>query len=313
MPSIVTLTFSPCIDKSASVPSLIPEKKLNCSDVKLEPGGGGINVARAIVRLGGQAAIIAPCGGYTGKFLQHLIEKENISSVIVETANDTRENIIILDQGANKQYRFGMPPVTLTEHEYQKCLDALNDTEGVEFIIVSGSFPSVVPTAIFTQLATIANRKKAKLIVDTSGKALKEAMASGVYLVKPNLAELCALAGVDKIDISGVEENAKAVLKNYNCCVMVVSLGKDGAMLITRDEVQITTPPDVKIKSTVGAGDSLVAGVVCKLAGGHSLQEALQYGVACGTAATMNPGTELCHKEDADALYLLIKESQFKV
>ena len=106
MTSIITITFSPCIDKSTSVHSLIPEKKLKCSTPKLEPGGGGINVARAIKKLGSEATAIFPSGGYTGKFFNHLMEKENIPSIIVETANETRENIIVVDQSTNNQYRF---------------------------------------------------------------------------------------------------------------------------------------------------------------------------------------------------------------
>ena len=252
-----------------------------------------------------------PCGGCTGEFLQHLIETENLSSVIVDTAGETRENIIILDHSTNKQYRFGMPANSLTEDEYQKCLDALNEIESIEFIIVSGSFPPGTPLTTYSRLATIADRKKAKLIVDSSGTALEQAVALGVYLIKPNLAELCTLAGVDRIDLRDVEENARMVIRKYNCCV-IVSLGKDGAMLITENEVHKVTPPDVKIKSTVGAGDSMVAGIVYKLGTGSNLEQALQYGVACGTAATMNPGTELCHKEDADALYSLLRESNVK-
>src|SRR5688500_18848309 len=107
MSSILTITFSPCIDKSTSINSLIPEKKLRCDPPKLEPGGGGINVARAITKLGGQATAIYPSGGYTGQHFNHLLVQENIPSRIVETASETRENFIVLDQSANNQYRFG--------------------------------------------------------------------------------------------------------------------------------------------------------------------------------------------------------------
>ena len=105
MSFIVTITFSPCIDKSASIPALIPENKLRCSKIKLEPGGGGINVARAIKKIGGNATCILPSGGCTGKFLAHLLEKENIHTVIINTANETRENFIIKDEGTGNQYR----------------------------------------------------------------------------------------------------------------------------------------------------------------------------------------------------------------
>ena len=109
MSAIVTITFSPCIDKSTSIHALIPEKKLRCALPKLEPGGGGINVARAIKKLGGVATAIFSSGGYTGKFFNHLLEKENIPSVIIESGNEMRENIIVLDEAANNQYRLQRP------------------------------------------------------------------------------------------------------------------------------------------------------------------------------------------------------------
>ncbi|MFZ1369449.1 MAG: PfkB family carbohydrate kinase, partial [Ferruginibacter sp.] len=125
MASIITITFSPCIDKSTSIPALIPEKKLRCAVPKLEPGGGGINVARAIIKLGGSAVAVFPSGGYTGKFFNHLMENENVPSVIIETGNETRENIIVLDDSNNNQYRFGMPGTRLTETEWKQCLHAV--------------------------------------------------------------------------------------------------------------------------------------------------------------------------------------------
>ncbi|WP_026770256.1 1-phosphofructokinase family hexose kinase [Asinibacterium sp. OR53] len=308
MSSIVTITFSPCIDKSASIPFLIPDKKLQCSKVKLEPGGGGINVARAIKKIGGNATCILLSGGYTGKFLNHLLEKESIHTIIIETINETRENFIIKDEHTDNQYRLGMPAGKLSGNEWKQCLNALNEIKDVDFIVVSGSLPPGVPLGIFEQLTKNAERKNAKLIVDISGNALKEAVIQGVYLIKPNLAELSALVGLSSIHIDQVEGIAKNVIQQYKCEIIVVSLGKEGAMLVTRDEIYRVSPPKVKVKSTVGAGDSMVAGIVYSLTKGSNLKQALQYGVACGTAATMNPGTGLCHKEDADGLYFLLSE-----
>lgn len=306
MSTIVTITFSPCIDKSTSVPALIPEKKLKCSLPKLEPGGGGINVARAIKKLGSEAIAIFPSGGYTGKFFNHLLEQENIASVIIDTVNETRENFIVLDEADNKQYRFGLPGTELFEDEWKQCLREAEQIQNAAFIIASGSLPPGVPADIYAQLSRIAKKNNAKFIVDTSGEALKQASEEGVYLLKPNLGELSTLAGREKIGIEEVEEVAKGLI-HKNCAeVIVVSLGQEGAMLLTKDETHRVKPPQVERKSTVGAGDSMVAGIVYSLSLGRSLKQALLYGVACGTAATMNPGTELCRKEDADELFILL-------
>jgi 6-phosphofructokinase 2 len=307
MSTIVTITFSPCIDKSTSVPALIPEKKLKCTVPKLEPGGGGINVARAIKKLGGEATAIFPSGGYTGKFFNHLMERENIPAVIIETTNETRENIIVLEESSNNQYRFGMPGTELSDTEWKQCLKAVEEINNAEFIIASGSLPPGVPLNIYAQLAKIAKTKNAKFIVDTSGDALNQAVDEGVYLLKPNIGELSSLAGKKELQHSEVKDIAAQIIKKGKCEVMVISMGAEGAMLVTKDGSKIITPPAVERKSTVGAGDSMVAGIVFYLFQGHSIIESVQYGVACGTAATMNSGTELCKKEDADKLYLLIR------
>lgn len=312
MPSIVTITFSPCIDKSTSVPSLLPEKKLKCSAPKLEPGGGGINVARAIKKLGGEATAVFPSGGYTGKYFNHLLEKENIPCIIIEVANETRENIIVLDASTNNQYRFGMPGTALNENEWKHCIKAVEETENTEFIVASGSLPPGVPLNIYALLAKIAKNKKAKFIVDTSGEALKQAVDEGVYLLKPNLGELSSLAGKKEIRSDEIKDAATEIIAKGKCEVIVVSMGAAGAMLVTQEFSEIITPPPVKRQSTVGAGDSMVAGIIFYLSRGKSLVQAVQYGVACGTAATMNPGTELCKKEDADKLYTLMQKKNGK-
>lgn len=309
MPVNITITFNPCIDKSTAVAALIPEKKLSCAPPILEPGGGGINVARAIKKLGGSAIAIYPSGGYTGAFFNELMKKEHIDSVIITAKNETRENIIVLDESSADQYRFGMPGNALIEKEWKQCLDAIENTNDVEFIVASGSLPPGVPLNIFGRLAKIAKNKNAKLIVDTSGDALKEALKEGVYLLKPNLAELSKLAGRVAIELNDVENIAKEIIANGTCTVMVVSMGANGALVVTKDLTKRFTPPAVKRRSTIGAGDSMVAGIVHYLSTGKTLEKAIQYGVACGTAATMNPGTALCKKEDADKLYteILIK------
>src|SRR4051794_36968390 len=137
MSKIVTITFSPCIDKSTTAPVFIPEKKLTCTPPKLEPGGGGINVARAIKKLGADALAIFPSGGYTGKFLNHLVEIENVNYIAIEIASETRENFIVLETSTNNQYRFGMPGTPLHEKELKQCIHAVAAKDGVEFIVAS--------------------------------------------------------------------------------------------------------------------------------------------------------------------------------
>ena len=307
MSKIITVTFNPAIDKSTSVAALIPEKKLNCALPVYEPGGGGINVARAIKKLGGEAIAVYLAGGYSGiKFIQ-LLSDESIEFIVTQTQNNTRENLVVVEDTTNKQFRFGMPGLKVTEPEWQACLKSIEDVNNVDFIVASGSLPEGIPTDIFARIALIAQEKKAKFIVDTTGDALKQAVQAGVYLIKPNLGELSSLLGKKELSLESVGEVARELIEKGNCEVVAVSMGAEGAMLVTKDLMISIKPPTVERKSTVGAGDSMVAGIVLSLSKNKSLIESVQYGVACGTAATMNEGSELCRKEDAEHLYKLIQ------
>ena len=303
MPQIVTITFNPCIDKSAAVAQLIPEKKLSCSEPNFEPGGGGINVARAIKKLGGEAVAIYPAGGYTGNFFNELLGKEKIPSIIIEVENPLRENVIVFEESSNNQFRFGFPGAKLLQHEWKQCIEAIDKIAGAEFLVASGSLPEGVPDDIFGRLATISKKKNLKLVVDTSKAALKHAASEGVYMLKPNLSELSSLLGRKELSLDEVATAGQEIIAKKFCELLLVSLGEKGAMLFTKDKQLMASSPKVERKSSVGAGDSMVAGFVLSLSQGKLFEEALRYGVACGTAATMNSGTELCNKKDADTLF----------
>lgn len=309
MSKIITVTLNPAIDKSTTVPVLVPEKKLKCTHPVFEPGGGGINVARAIKKLGGTATAIYLAGGYTGKFFTQLLEREQIDSAVIEIAKHTRENLIVLDSASNLQYRFGMPGPVVEEDEWKKLLSLLEQMNDISYLVASGSIPSGVPADIFARIAFIAKKKKARCIIDTSGEALKLAAAEAVYLLKPNLGELASLVDADEIEISLVDDVAGKLVADGKCEVVVVSMGAAGAMLVTKDNVYRITAPVVKRISTVGAGDSMVAGMVMGLTKHMGIADAARYGVACGTAATINPGTELCRLADVERLFPQIQVS----
>jgi 6-phosphofructokinase 2 len=304
MKRIITLTMNPAVDKSTTVDHIAPEHKLRCQYPKYEPGGGGINVARAIHKLGGKALAIYPAGGHTGALMQELLEQEGVEQHVVSVESWTRENFIVVDESSNHQFRFGMPGADLHPKEWQDCLNILEHLDhSPDYIVASGSLPSGVPEDFFARVARIARNVGARFVLDTSGEALKLAANEGVFLLKPNLGELSKLSGVEEIGADMVEPLAREIINKGNCEVVVVSLGAAGAMLVTRDKSERLPSPTVFKRSTVGAGDSMVAGMVLSLAQEKSLEEMVRYGIASGTAATMNSGTELCRKEDVDSLY----------
>lgn len=301
---IVTVTINPAIDRATTLQKLVPDKKLRCTDPLVEAGGGGINVSKALKVLGADSLAIFPAGGTNGNLLQQLLASAHIRYDVIQTEAETRENFTVTERFTNAQYRFVTPGGPLSREEVEKCLQAIRNTYPVPRIIVaSGSLAPGVPEDFYARIARLAKKQGIKFIVDTSGRTLQLALQEGVYLFKPSFSELCSLAGRESLQLEEVEAVAKSVFENSNCEVLVVSMGPAGAWLVTKDISGHIPAPQVEAVSTVGAGDSMVAGIVWMLAQGEPLSACVRFGVACGSAATMNPGTQLFKKEDVLKLY----------
>ncbi|MEK6477845.1 1-phosphofructokinase family hexose kinase [Catalinimonas sp. 4WD22] len=301
---IVTLTMNPALDKSSRVNNIRPDSKLRCDPPKYQPGGGGINVSRAIHKLGGESLCAYLAGGPDGQHMQKLLDEEGVEQHVIAMESWTRQNFIVVDKSNNQQYRFGMPGEEIKEKEWKQTLkDMENLCKKADYVVGSGSLPPGAPEDFWARLARIAKENDARYIVDTSGNPLEIAAEEGVYLLKPNLGELGALSKKESVTAMEQEELAKKLISHNKCEVVVVSMGPQGAMLVAEDKVVYVPAPTVHKKSTVGAGDSMVAGMVLSLAQNKSLTEIVAFGVASGTAATMNEGTGLCKKEDTENLY----------
>lgn len=232
-----------------------------------------------------------------GQRLQDILAAAGVETSALEINGETRENFSVLETGTGFQYRFTLPGLPLTEPEADACLEIVRRLEPV-WLVVSGSLPPGLPVTYYKKVAVFAKEINARLVLDTSGPALQAAADEGLFLLKPNLAELSVLAGVKHLEMNQVDDAALSIIHQGKCEMVVVSMGPQGALLVTRDGFEHIPAPTVKKQSTVGAGDSMVAGMVWALSTGKSPLETARYGVACGTAATMNPGTELFHKED---------------
>jgi 6-phosphofructokinase 2 len=200
-----------------------------------------------------------------------------------------------------------MPGQALTVQEWNDCMQALNEAKEVSFVVVSGSIPENAPRDLFGQIASIARQKQAKLVVDAAGETLQMAVKEGAYLIKPNLSELSELTGKKLTNEYEIQKAAQELIIAGHCNMVVISMDARGAMLVTADECYRAIPPIMKPKSSVGAGDSMVAGIVYSLSLGKTLPDTLQMGVACGSAAIMNRGTSLCYPDDVNKIYTEIK------
>jgi len=306
---IVTLTLNPALDKSTDVSQLVPEKKMRCSDVLIEAGGGGINVSKAVKELGGESLAVFFAGGLNGEAVTRLLKEKDIAVKAVPIKGDTRENFVVNETATARQYRFVMPGPSICKDELKTIGKTILGLPQISFLVCSGSLPPGVDASFLGQLALTAKKKGIKFIADTSGVALKKAMENGAYLIKPSLTELCSLAGKEYLEPSEIATSAKAVFRQSNCEAIIISMGPSGAMLVTKDGAKEFNAPTVKRQTTVGAGDSMVAGIVWMLKKGESLENAVQFGIACGTAATINKGTQLFKKADALKFYEWIKQN----
>jgi len=304
MPEIITFTPNPALDVSMSVEEMQPEEKLRTDTPKREPGGGGVNVARALKRLCcPDAKAIYTSGGVIGQLYEQLLKDEELEQHPYQVKNNTRESIMVTDKQKHNLYRFVTPGGELEEGEWQGFLNLVPEYGEADYLVASGSLPPGAPDDFYARLSQKARERDIRLLLDTSGKALENIKNSGAYLLKPNKNELSELVGRELKGDEDYFQAAEEMIQNYDVEVLVVSLGAEGAILASADGIEKLSAPKVEKRSSVGAGDSMVAGIVSKLIEGKKIKQAVLYGLCCGSAAIMTPGSELLRKEDADKLY----------
>lgn len=304
MPAICTLTLNPALDIATATDRVTATHKLRCTTARYDPGGGGINVARVVCTLGGNATAVYTAGGPVGHSLQGLLDAAGIPQRVVPIEGETRVSFTVDERASNDQFRFVFPGPRLSTNEQERCLEAvMNLDPPPQFLIASGSLPPGVPADFYARVARLAKDLNARFFLDTSGDALRETERESVYLVKPNLRELSEFVGKE---LESQEEQIAAgrqMIDEGRAEIVVLSLGADGALLVTAREAEHFPALDVPIRSAVGAGDSMLGGIVYSLSRGHAIRDAVRYGMAAGAAALMTEGTELNRREDTERLY----------
>jgi 6-phosphofructokinase 2 len=310
---VVTLTMNPALDLSTAVGEVVPFTKLRCGAMRRDPGGGGINVARVIQRLGGEACAVFPVGGCVGQALVQLVAGEGIRTRTIPIADETREDFSFWETSTGKQYRFVEQGPELSEKEWRACLEAfLAEADGAAFAAISGSLPPGVPAEFFRLAARGLKERRVPLALDTAGAGLKAALAEGAALVKPNQNEFAELVGGKISETGALAKAAKDLAAANNVEAIALTLAERGAILASRDVAFHADAPDVEAVSTVGAGDSFLGAMIYGLVEGREKKDAFRGAVAAGSAALLSPGTDLAHPEKIKSLEAKVHVSEIE-
>lgn len=300
---VVTLTINPALDKSATVEKMTPFDKLECHNITYHSGGGGINISRVLHRLGIESHCIFPYGGKTGEHLIDLLEEDHVKIFTLPISIWTRENFAVFNTATNLQYRFGMPTESFIEKEMEPLEMLINEqVKDNDIFVISGSLPKGLPINYYSKIISQLKAKEVKVIVDTSGAVFNEVLQNELFLIKPNQKELVRLAGKESLSKKEREAFALKMVSDKIAQYVVVSLGKDGAFIAHKNGIEYVKAPKISVKSTIGAGDSMLAGLIYSIVKEETPKNMLRWGVACGVAATVSEGSDLAHKKNIDMM-----------
>ncbi|MBQ0140401.1 MAG: 1-phosphofructokinase [Kurthia sp.] len=286
---IYTVTFSPSIDYIPYVEDFQLNTLNRASEVSYYPGGKGINISRVLARLNCETTALGFLGGFTGRYIQDFLNEEMVNNDFIQIKEATRINVKI--KSSNETDVNGPSP-KLTEENAQQLMNRFEkQLQQGDWVIVSGTIPSAIPDSFFEQLQQLSLKTNARWVLDTSGPRLRALLNYKPYLIKPNQQELSELIGHEIETTEDVMHYAQQIVAK-GIPTVVVSLGGAGAVCTTKDDNFVAKAPVGQVVNTVGAGDSVVAGMVSQLAVGESMQQAFKYGVAAGSATAFHE--DLC-------------------
>ncbi|MBP7001353.1 1-phosphofructokinase family hexose kinase [Amaricoccus sp.] len=307
MKPIVTLTLNPAIDGACEAEAVRPTHKVRTRGERYTPGGGGVNVARVIAELGGPALPVYLAGGATGDVLDELMaelrEGRGLDVRRVDIAGHTRISLAVMERSTGLEYRFIPEGPEVTPAEWLACLDLIDGLDH-DWLVVSGSLPRGLPGDAFVTLTRRAADRGVRVALDSSGPAFRATLdAGGLALIKPSIGEFRALTGLALEEPGDAAEAAREIVESGRAEIVAVTLGRDGAVLASREATLVRPAPEVATQSATGAGDSFVGGMVLALAEGRPVVQAFLLGMAAGAATAMAPGTDLCRRADVERLH----------
>lgn len=306
MRDVLTVTLNPALDLGTQIGSIVPNVKLRCAPAHLDPGGGGINVSRAMRILGGRSRTFVVLGGHNGEHMAKLMNEAGLEIIVHPSRGETRSSLSVIEESTGDQYRFMLPgpewnALDLTAASASITAAAIPGG----LAVISGSIPPGVPDSILLDLSRSLNARGVGVIVDTSGEPLHIIANAGegvTHVLRMNSHEAEDLAGRALTHLEESADFASSLVERGAARIVIVARGGEGSVLATRDLRLHARAPQGPVHSLVGAGDSFVGAFTHGLAMEEDLGRALSRGVAAASAAVMTAGTKLCRREDAEAI-----------
>lgn len=308
--SILGITANPSIDKTAIVPGFRPDSIHRPERVLALAGGKGLNAARTIKTLGGDVRTCLILAGHSGEWIAGQLERENIPAAITWAAGETRECLSILDpltKTMTEIYEDGLPITPAVWDEFVKSI--ATEIAHAQWMTISGSLPVGAPQRGYTDLIQIAHTNATRVILDTHGEPLREALSANPAIVKVNATEASELTG-QAICTEHEALRAANTLRRWGIQSVVVTLGKQGAVAIDDNGAWFARAPHVDAVSAVGSGDAFLGGMAVSLARGESFRQALALAAAAGAANTLEIGAGIFNSQIAHNLAAAIEITQ---
>ena len=309
---ITTVTLNPAIDEAVAIAEFQLGTKNRCALENLDPGGKGINASRVIHRLGGKTIALGFIGGVTGQLLRARLDEEHVLHAFDHVAEATRINVMIYERNTSRRTRLYLDGPHVPADKVASLRTRLAQLPPGSIVVFGGSVPPGLPSEIYRELVAEVQRHGGKAIVDTSEAALEAVLDARPFLIKPNVEEAEEVLGHEIAGEDAVYAAAQE-LRSRGAQRVVISRGAEGAIGVGPDGAWKAQAPRVDVKSTVGAGDSMVAGLALALSRGKGIPEGLRLGSAAGAATVMVSGTQLCRREDVEALQARVSVESLQI
>jgi 1-phosphofructokinase family hexose kinase len=308
---IYTVTLNPAVDKELVVPALEMDTVLRTQAINIDYGGKGFNVSRMLDALGSPSVALGFAGGHNGELLEDGLQSLGIETDFVWVDGETRTNVSIVTAIPSHYIKVNEPGPVISMEAREALKEKVRTlAKAGDWWVLAGSLPPGLPPTIYAELVEAIQRTGARVILDTSGEALRWGCSGRPFLAKPNDLEIQQLTGLPVGSAEEIATAAKAV-QNGDIAHVVVSLGKEGALLVDKESVWQATSPIIEERNPIGAGDSMVGGLVWGLSEGLSVPEALRWGIACGAATASLSGTTVGSRQLVEDLLPRVKLTEF--